>query len=210
MSILSDTEILALINANEFQLNPLVLNCIQPSSIDLTLAKNIEIIAGNGRLDLSNPKDPHALSSLVKKEEIQEEGFELLPGTMILGYTAEELTFTSQINGRICNRNSLARWGLDTALGHYINPGFKGKMPLVIRNVGPLKLVLHAGMKICQLEVHRLEQKALREYNERHNVNKIEPAIPASWEVKLQKELENTDHSLSDYLHDRIEENRGR
>lgn len=204
MSILSDTEIISLINSKGFNIEPCILNNIQPSSIDLTLGNTIEVLAEHGELDLKNPKDPQALDQLVTQIDISDSGYTLKPRQIVLGYSAELLTFTTGINGRICNRNSLARWGFDASLGHYINPGFKGRMPLVLRNVGPLSLTIHPGMKICQLEIHSLDAPSHRNYENRHQVKDLTDAVPTSWEKQFKQDVSGMDSSLSEYLHSLI------
>lgn len=209
MSVLSDSEIIKCLNDRIIDINPLVLNNIQPSSIDLTLSDDIEILTSNETLDLSQVKNTEVLDRLVLKSKIGD-GYILEPGCMVLGYTKEELCFTTQVNGRICNRNSLARWGLDASLGHYINPNFKGRMPLVIRNVGPLKLILHSDMKICQLELHLLSFSSIRNYENRHDYAAFKGSIPSEWEEKFEKDSKGMNSTLSDYLHERITSHRSK
>lgn len=200
MSILSDNQIISAINNNFIGIEPLVKNRIQPASVDLTLHNTIEIIQTKV-IDFASLGDD--CSEMYKTLDIGRDGYTLEAGCYIIGYSAEVLSFTTGFNARICNKNSLVRWGLDAATGNFINPGFKGRMPLIIRNFGSAKLTLHAGMKICQLEIHQLDNASTRNYENRHDPEALVSDIP-DWEKRLQKENEQLDHTFSDFLHQRI------
>ncbi|MBQ3683523.1 MAG: 2'-deoxycytidine 5'-triphosphate deaminase [Succinimonas sp.] len=201
MSILSDNQIISAVNDNFIGIEPLAKNRIQPASIDLTLYDKIEIVTADF-VDFESLQDEES-ESLYITQEIGQDGYILAPGSYVIGYSAEMLSFTTGFNARICNKNSLVRWGLDAATGNFINPGFKGRMPLIIRNFGTSKLKLRAGMKICQLEIHQLDNASTRNYENRHDPEALVSDIP-DWEKRLQEENKNLDHTFSDFLHQRI------
>ncbi len=161
----------------------------------------IEIVTADF-VDFESLQDEES-ESLYITQEIGQDGYILAPGSYVIGYSAEMLSFTTGFNTRICNKNSLVRWGLDAATGNFINPGFKGRMPLIIRNFGTSKLKLRAGMKICQLEIHQLDNASTRNYENRHDPEALVSDIP-DWEKRLQEENKNLDHTFSDFLHQRI------
>lgn len=201
MSILSDNQIISAVNDNFIGIEPLAKNRIQPASVDLTLYDKIEIVKADF-VDFESLQDEES-GSLYVTQEIGQDGYILAPGSYVIGYSAEILSFTTGFNARICNKNSLVRWGLDAATGNFINPGFKGRMPLIIRNFGTSKLKLRAGMKICQLEIHQLDNASTRNYENRHDPEALVSDIP-DWEKRLQEDNKNLDHTFSDFLHQRI------
>lgn len=201
MSILSDNQIISAVNDNFIGIEPLAKNRIQPASVDLTLYDKIEIVTADF-VDFESLQDEES-ESLYITQEIGQDGYILAPGSYVIGYSAEMLSFTTGFNARICNKNSLVRWGLDAATGNFINPGFKGRMPLIIRNFGTSKLKLRAGMKICQLEIHQLDNASTRNYENRHDPEALVSEIP-DWEKRLQEDNKNLDHTFSDFLHQRI------
>lgn len=201
MSILSDNQIISAVNDNFIGIEPLAKNRIQPASVDLTLYDKIEIVKADF-VDFESLQDEES-GSLYVTQEIGQDGYILAPGSYVIGYSAEILSFTTGFNARICNKNSLVRWGLDAATGNFINPGFKGRMPLIIRNFGTSKLKLRAGMKICQLEIHQLDNASTRNYENRHDPEALVSDIP-DWEKRLQEDNKKLDHTFSDFLHQRI------
>ena len=201
MSILSDNQIISAVNDNFIGIEPLAKNRIQPASVDLTLYDKIEIVTADF-VDFESLQDEES-ESLYITQDIGQDGYILAPGSYVIGYSAEMLSFTTGFNARICNKNSLVRWGLDAATGNFINPGFKGRMPLIIRNFGTSKLKLRTGMKICQLEIHQLDNASTRNYENRHDPEALVSDIP-DWEKRLQEENKNLDHTFSDFLHQRI------
>lgn len=72
---------------------------------------------------------------------------------------AEDGQFLITRNYIPTHNSTLARMGLivHTTAG-FIDPGFRGKITLELKNVGPCTLVLTPGMYICQLSVQRMER----------------------------------------------------
>ena len=201
MSILSDNQIINMINNGFIGIEPLIKNNIQPSSVDLTLSDQIEIVTTKNSIDLGSlAENAH---EFIERQTISDDGYSLEPNSYVIGFSAEIISLTTGFNGRICNKNSLIRWGLDVSLGSFINPGFKGRMPLIIRNIGKSKLILRKGIKICQLEIHQLDTPSTRNYENRHDSEVLISDIP-EWEKKLQQDNKNLDRSFSEFLHQRI------
>ncbi|MEU1237894.1 dCTP deaminase [Micromonospora aurantiaca] len=91
----------------------------------------------------------------------------LKPGEMILGRTYEELTIPSDCAGALEGRSSFARMGLSVhATGGFINPGWRGHMPLTLVNHGRSTLRLPAYLPICQLMLVPLSATPNRTYGE--------------------------------------------
>jgi dCTP deaminase len=105
---------------------------------------------------------------------ILENGYDLLPGAFLLGWTVEKLQLPpqSRLAARVEGKSSLARLGLGVHVtAPTIHAGFGYKpgssavgqpLQLEIWNIGPLTIRLTKGMAICQLifeEVHGTPDK---------------------------------------------------
>jgi dCTP deaminase len=106
---------------------------------------------------------------------IPTEGYELLPGRFVLGWTAEriQLPHRSRLAARVEGKSSMARLGLGIHVtAPTIHAGFGIKegdsshegsaLQLEIWNVGTLSIILDPGIPICQLifeEVHGTPEK---------------------------------------------------
>ena len=200
MSVLNDSQIISAINDNYIGIEPLAKDHIQPASIDLTLDDSLETVEADV-IDLAHLADGESKCKIVS---IPEDGYKLSPGEYVIGQTAEMLSFSTGFNGRICNKNSLVRWGLDISAGNFINPGFKGHMPLVIRNFGKAKIILRKGVLICQLEIRRFESPSIRNYENRHDPDALTSDVP-DWERWLERDNRKRDRTFSDFLHRRIQ-----
>ena len=200
MPVYSDKAILEALENGILSIEPLHLNNIQPASIDLTLGDKVETLLP-GEIDLASP-DMEDIKQRTQTHDIRS-GFRLEPNTYVVGYTAEYLKFSTFINGRIDTRNSLARCGLDISAGSYINPGFEGHMPLVIRNLGSSSLVLH-GIRICQLEIFMLTGQSIRNYDNRHDLSKLAGQVSGNtFHDALQSDVSG-DNPLAKFLDERI------
>ena len=202
MSVLSDKDIIGAIGQKIFSINPFIPNNIQPASIDLTLYKYIEIF------DQSLPIDLTAISSQELNKRNSEvdisNGYTLLPKHYIVGYSNELLRFSTLINGRLCNRNSFARLGINAAISSYINPGFEGRAVITIYNFGNSEIKLQEGVRICQLELHYLHDQTIRNYCDRHDINKIYDDLEILNKKIQYDSKEPLDNPISDFLNERI------
>ena len=167
MSILSDKDIFSLLVEKKLVISPLEVSQIQPASVDLRLG---------GKLEIPHPGEKLLLYPGAEKPsprytdyDIEKEHYTLKPGEVVYASTLEELEIPSFCNAKIYNKNSLALAGLHVCSGSYINPGYKGVMPLVLKNIGVYELVIGAGMQICQLELSKLHTPATRSYPDRYN-----------------------------------------
>lgn len=212
MSILSDSKLLAKIYSKELRIDPLQIENIQPSSIDLTLADTIEIPVQGVSI---NPPYPD-------REEIRKyfttsalsEGYILKPGCFVLAQIMENIELSDKMVGNIQNRNSLIRLGINVGLSTYINPGYKGKLPIAIQNIGQFEVSLTPGMRICQLVLTEAAG-VLQDYSKRDAKYHDEQNITLS---RLSEDNEFVDYvrkytgkadtsKLIDFLNNRIHEN---
>jgi deoxycytidine triphosphate deaminase len=90
--------------------------------------------------------------------------FKLAPGAVVMGRTLEEFTIPNGYAAEIFTRSSFARLGILATFGGYINPGYRGHMPLQIKNLGEHTIVLPPMISICQLVLRQLTSPAEHPY----------------------------------------------
>lgn len=168
--ILSNTHILAAINAGQIVIDPLGgRDTSRPpfntSSIDLRLGPTISVPKGddpiNIRLDRPYNREFYARNS-ERHEITNERPYNLEPNHFVLGQTLERVSFPMTGDGpfyaaRIEGRSSFARYGL---LVHFTAPtihaGFSGPITLELINLGHYPISLHPDVYICQLIIECL------------------------------------------------------
>lgn len=113
---------------------------VQPTSVDLHLSRNV-INDVNEEITMRE----HA-------------GYRLRPGEFILASTVEWVELPPWLVGILMGKSTLARMGVQVEAAGYVDPGWKGRLTLEIKNLSEVNnVVLFAGMKICQI---RFEQCA--------------------------------------------------
>lgn len=162
MSILSDVRLLEKIYDKELVIEPFIYDHIQPSSIDLTLDGKIKVPKVNLN-EAVNVFDKEATEKLFDEQSLDE--YILQPGGFVIGQIKEFIRIPSNCTGNIQNRNSLIRLGIDVGLSTYINPGYAGKLPIVIKNLGSFSIKLIPGMRVCQLIVNDAKPKPQYDYS---------------------------------------------
>jgi deoxycytidine triphosphate deaminase len=129
----------------------------------------------------------------------------LKPGRLLLGRVAEKFTIPYDCAGKIEGRSSFARLGLSVhCTGDFINPGYRGHMPLELVNHGsnPIKIFPH--IPICQLVLIRLTSSTRRKYGERELQSKYmdDDGGPSYWwRDKRIRELQKKFQEASVELH---------
>lgn len=143
---------------------------IQPCSIDLRLSNvfwiptsrktNIDI----RRSSLAEISPRHHWKRLIlKPHECQT----IKPGQIIFGRTYERFSLPEMCAGKLEGRSSFARMGLAVhATGDFINPGWRGHMPLQLVNNGPHAIKVFPFIPICQLLLVPLTSVPSRIYND--------------------------------------------
>lgn len=140
---------------------------IQPSSLDLRLStvfwrplRRFTIDLRRSRLLEISPRRYYRKVVLGTGETIVLRPFELL-----LGRTLEEFSVPNGYAAELTGRSSFARLGvMVSATGGYINPGWRGHMPLQLLNLSPNPIRLVAGLPICQVRFVQLTSRADRPY----------------------------------------------
>jgi dCTP deaminase len=161
--LLSDRDIRAELESGRVQLDPLDMNMIQPSSIDVRLDKFFRLF-DNHKYPFIDPAEEQP--DLTRAVEVSgDEPFILHPGEFVLGSTFELVTLPDDIAARLEGKSSLGRLGLLThSTAGFVDPGFSGHVTLELSNVATLPIKLWPGMKIGQLCFFRLSSASENPY----------------------------------------------
>jgi len=138
------------IEAGRIGLDPLNLELIQPSSIDVRLDRFFRLFDNHKYAYIDPREEQPDLTRVV--EVAADEPFVLHPGEFVLGSTWEVVSLPDDIAARVEGKSSLGRLGLLThATAGFVDPGFTGHVTLELSNVATLPVTLWPGMKIGQL-----------------------------------------------------------
>ncbi|MBN2422541.1 dCTP deaminase [Candidatus Woesearchaeota archaeon] len=169
MSILTKKEILKEIKKGILKIKPFSQEQVGPASIDLTLDDKFRLYTKSiKKIQLDKKIEISKITRLVDGKSIV-----LKPRQAILGITIEKITLPENICGWLTGRSSFARIGLAVhTTASFVQPGVSNKQVLEISNIGPFNLVLHKGIRICQLVLERAEGKARYEgkYSKQDNL----------------------------------------
>lgn len=161
--LLSDRDIKVEIAANRIGLNPLDLEMVQPSSVDVRIDRYFRLFDNHKYPVIDPSEDQPDLTRMIEVDP--NEGFILHPGEFVLGSTFEQVTLPDDVAARLEGKSSLGRLGLLThSTAGFIDPGFSGHVTLELSNVATLPIRLWPGMKIGQLCFFRLSSAAEKPY----------------------------------------------
>ena len=163
--ILTDREIRVALENRILEIDPQPsTDAISSTSVDLTLASEAHIWRQSDLegVDLIITPGEKGFRFSGFQEEYADkirigagsDGEVLEPRDFLLGFTAEKLNLpiTSRLAARVEGKSSLARLGIGVHItAPIIHAGFEGRLQLEICNLGPLKIRLSAGMRVCQL-----------------------------------------------------------
>lgn len=161
--LLSDRDIRAQIEAGRIGLDPLNLELIQPSSMDVRLDRFFRLF-DNHKYPFIDPREQQ--DDLTRFVEVaSDEPFILHPGEFVLGSTFEFVSLPDDIAARLEGKSSLGRLGLLThSTAGFVDPGFQGHVTLELSNVATLPIKLWPGMKIGQLCFFQLSSASENPY----------------------------------------------
>src|ERR687892_446237 len=163
MSVLSDRDIRAALQAGRVRIDPYDASCLQPSSVDLHLDSDFRVFRNNRYpfIDVRAPQPD--LTELVSIEG--DEQFILHPSEFVLGQTLEWVELPDDLVARLEGRSSLGRLGLLIhSTAGYVDPGWKGNLTLELSNVANLPIALYSGMKIGQISFFKMSSAVERPY----------------------------------------------
>ena len=137
-SLLNDEEIRQGVRDGTFTITPFNTDLVQPASLDLTI----------GDLVMRSGASAHRLS--------EGRPYELGPGEVVNLRTRETLGFPDDYVGRVGSMAGVSRFGIFTALGLQVDPGFHGELEFCLFNAGARSYPLALGAPIISLEIMRL------------------------------------------------------
>ena len=155
--VLSDGEILRLMEKRELTIEPLEDGQIQPASVDITLGNTFSILedSPDGIIDLNKE---------VRYKVVTTDKYLLLPGQFVLATTKEYIALPDDLTAFVEGRSSWGRLGLFIQNAGWVDPGFEGEITLELFNANRCAIELHAGYRIGQLVFARMQEKALNPY----------------------------------------------
>lgn len=169
--LLSDGEIRLAIDNRELVIDPLPpRNSFQPASIDLTLdsvirlqkSKTAGITLNPTQLDVNGYIEDNTDAVNISLNN----GYDLKPGSFIIGRTLETVGLSKRLSGRVEGRSRLARLGIGVHItAPKIDPGFHNQITLEIFHLGNTDVKISNGMTICTLLLERLGHPAGEGYH---------------------------------------------
>ncbi|HEX4898844.1 MAG TPA: dCTP deaminase [Candidatus Limnocylindrales bacterium] len=163
MSVLSDRDIRAALDAGHVLIRPYDPVDLQPSSVDLHLDRTFRVFRNNRYpfIDVRQPQPD--LTELLRVED--DEPFILHPGEFVLGQTLEWVELPNDLVARLEGRSSLGRLGLLIhSTAGYVDPGWRGNLTLELSNVANLPIALYYAMKIGQISFFKMSSEVDRPY----------------------------------------------
>lgn len=142
---------------------------IQPCSIDLRLSNVFWIPVKGKSIDLRQSHRHEVSPRLHWKKRILNEGDYIIlkPGKALFARVCEMFTIPNDCAGKIEGRSSFARMGLGIHFtADFINPGYRGHMPLQLYNYGQSPITIIPLIPICQLILIPLQGTPSRTYRD--------------------------------------------
>jgi dCTP deaminase len=167
MSVLSDRDIRAAMQAGRVRIDPYDASCLQPSSVDLHLDADFRVFRNNRYAFIDVRSSQPDLTEIVSIEH-DDEPFILHPNEFVLGQTLEWVELPDDLVARLEGKSSLGRLGLLIhSTAGYVDPGWKGNLTLELSNVANLPIALYRGMKIGQISFFKMSSAVERPYGSR-------------------------------------------
>lgn len=141
---------------------------VQPASIDLRIDRVCWKRQPYRRpIDLTNKLSTRFSSRTTYKSDLGPRGkYRLRPNDVVMTRTLEQFTVPEGYSAEIFTRSSFGRLGLSITCAGYINPGYRGHMPLQIKNIGKDTIVLQPLAAVCQLVIKQLSGSPDRAYGD--------------------------------------------
>lgn len=156
--ILTRDVILTEIAAGRVAFDPWVPDQVGPASVDLHLGDEIRVACGP-----AEPVDVNDGADYTRFTELRplDAPYVLAPGETIHGITRERVRLADDIAGWLEGRSRYARLGLMIHVtAGFVAPGVDARQVLEMSNVAGRPLVIHAGVRVCQIVLQRCEGRA--------------------------------------------------
>jgi dCTP deaminase len=189
--ILSDRDIKRYIKERKIKVSPKpnFKEQLGPCSLDLHLGNLFKIFKPSDYpyLDLKRKIN---FESFMEEIRIKDDApFILQPKAFVLTTTKESFSLSNDIAARLDGRSSLARMGVVVHLtAARFDPGWQGKAVMELGNLGPMPVVLYAGVtRICALTFETVSNPVDVPYLKQKDHAYAKPRSPKA--SKLNKEL---------------------
>jgi len=179
---------------------------IQPCTVDVRLSDVFWQPIKGKTVDLRKSRLLEISPRMLWKKRILKDGeyITLKPGEILLGRIYEKFSVPNDCACKIEGRSSFARLGLSIhCTGDFINPGYRGHMPMQLVNSSPHLIKIFPFIPICQLIFVKLSNTPSKLYGEVELQHKYEDddGGPSYWwrdkRIKsLQKKFQAVDISL--------------
>lgn len=157
--ILSDRTIREELDAGRIEIDPLLPNSIQPSSVDLHVDRYFRVFRNHTMSHIDVKQNLEELTELVEMDD--DDPFMLHPGEFVLGSTLERVALPTDLVARLEGKSSLGRLGLLIhSTAGFVDAGWDGQLTLELSNVANLPITLYPGMKIGQISFIRMTTPA--------------------------------------------------
>ena len=159
MAVLTREAIQRELESGRLRVEPLTPEQVGPASIDLTLGDEIRVIVpGAEAIAIRDDADYRNHTELRRLDA----PFRLESGVTIHGITRERVTLPDDLCGFLEGRSRFARLGLMIHVtSAFVQPGVSNRQVLEMSNVSGHPLVIHPGVRLCQLVLMRTEGRAL-------------------------------------------------
>ena len=167
MSVLSDRDIRAALEAGTVKIEPYDPQDLQPSSVDLRLDRRFRVFRNNRYpfIDVRSPQ-PDLTELLTIADD---EPFILHPGEFVLGQTLEWVELPDDLVARLEGKSSLGRLGLLIhSTAGFVDAGWDGQLTLELSNVATLPITLYPNMKIGQISFIQMTTPADNPYGSKN------------------------------------------
>jgi dCTP deaminase len=163
MTVLSDVDIKEAIRADAIKFTPPVSSDqIGAGSVDVTLSDEFWKV----KVKKHRTFDLKVITFEDIFEKINTSKITIQPGELILAKTLEKIRLAPNICGWIQGRSRYARLGISVhTASSFIQPGSNNHQVLEIVNLSPNPMILHSGMRICQLVFEMTKRESSKPYS---------------------------------------------
>lgn len=160
MSVLTRDAILRELETGRLRLEPFEIEQVGPASIDLHLGDGLRVPIENGQAPIEVTDD--AMLDIATCLIPFEKPYLLGPGQTVHGMTRERIFLPPDLCGWLEGRSRIARLGLTVHVtSGFVQPGVSNHQVLEMSNVSGRALLIHPGIRICQIVLQRCEGEAV-------------------------------------------------
>ncbi len=145
--LLSDRELMSLVEANSDFIKPFSKRNLQSSSYDVALSGEIQVLRASAAP--INISDQVSIDRIYESKDISR-GYLIKPGEFILCRLKESISLPDDVAAFAVPRTRFTRLGLLLS-GRYCNPSYSGTLSLGLQNVSNSNISLAPGLIIGQL-----------------------------------------------------------